>query len=82
MRTVRATDLPQPMTESSRTHELIHFTVQIFRAIHNAYIGQLSNPFAPLDAEKTTGFDAPITNRRFADVMATIAGRGPETAST
>lgn len=56
--------------------------VQIFRAIHNAYIRQLSNPFTPLDAETTTGFDAPITNRRFAEVMATIAGRGPETAST
>ncbi|GAA5959301.1 hypothetical protein JCM8115_000070 [Rhodotorula mucilaginosa] len=54
----------------------------IFRAIHNAYIRQLSNPFTPLDAETTTGFDAPITNRRFAEVMATIAGRGPETAST
>ncbi|GAA5877132.1 hypothetical protein JCM3774_003310 [Rhodotorula dairenensis] len=48
----------------------------IFRAIHNAYIGQLSNPFASLAADRPDGFDVPITNRRFAKAMAIIAGRG------
>ncbi|POY75210.1 hypothetical protein BMF94_1842 [Rhodotorula taiwanensis] len=50
----------------------------IFRAIHNAYIGQLSNPFAALDTDKVGGFDAPITNKRFAAAMATIAGQSAQ----
>ncbi|BGP55650.1 hypothetical protein JCM8202_002115 [Rhodotorula sphaerocarpa] len=50
----------------------------IFRAIHNAYIGQLSNPFAALEVERSGGLDAPITNRQFARTMATIAGAQDE----
>ncbi|GAA5983454.1 hypothetical protein JCM10908_000291 [Rhodotorula pacifica] len=53
----------------------------IFRAIHNAYIGQLSNPFASLHVDSANGLDAPITNRRFTRAMATIAGRGAEAAA-
>ncbi len=47
---------------------------QIFRAIHNAYIGYLSNPFSAAAGETPTSMAGPIRSKRFTKAIRTIAG--------
>ncbi|GAA5996567.1 trafficking protein particle complex subunit 2-like protein [Rhodotorula paludigena] len=49
----------------------------IFRAIHNAYIAHLSNPFTAAESDNPAVLAAPIRSRKFAAAMAAIAGRAP-----
>ncbi|GJN90601.1 hypothetical protein Rhopal_003613-T1 [Rhodotorula paludigena] len=51
----------------------------IFRAIHNAYIAHLSNPFTAAESDNPAVLAAPIRSRKFAAAMAAIAGRAPAT---
>lgn len=47
---------------------------QIFRAIHHAYIGYLSNPFSAAAGQTPTAMAAPIRSKRFTKAIRTIAG--------
>ncbi|GAA5874635.1 hypothetical protein JCM16303_002932 [Sporobolomyces ruberrimus] len=50
----------------------------IFRAIHNAYIAYISNPFTPLpEAETPSILAAPIRSQKFSKSMDEIAGKTP-----
>ncbi|GAA6053818.1 hypothetical protein JCM3770_003051 [Rhodotorula araucariae] len=49
----------------------------IFRAIHNAYISHLSNPFTAAANDNPAVLEPPIRSAKFEKAMATIAGRSP-----
>lgn len=49
-------------------------SLQIFRAIHNAYIIYLSNPFANVATENPAALAAPIRSPKFSKAMDRIAG--------
>ena len=52
-------------------------SLQIFRAIHNAYISHISNPFTAAETDNPATLMAPIRSRKFAKAMDDIAGPPP-----
>ncbi|KAJ8294085.1 Trafficking protein particle complex subunit 2-like protein [Rhodotorula toruloides] len=53
----------------------------IFRAIHNAYIAHISNPFTSAETDNPAAFAAPIRSAKFKRAMDAIAGTSSSTAS-
>ncbi|GAA5820685.1 hypothetical protein JCM10212_000455 [Sporobolomyces blumeae] len=54
----------------------------IFRAIHNAYIAYISNPFTTLlDSQKPASLAAPIRSAKFLEAIDDIAGKPAHTDS-
>ncbi|KAM0753386.1 trafficking protein particle complex 2, partial [Meredithblackwellia eburnea MCA 4105] len=49
----------------------------IFRAIHNSYIGYISNPFSSTETDNPATLAAPIRSRKFSSAMDRIAGEQP-----
>lgn len=46
----------------------------IFRAIHNAYISQISNPFSGAESDNPATLAPPIRSVKFSEAMRSIAG--------
>ncbi|KAM0791415.1 hypothetical protein ACM66B_005875 [Microbotryomycetes sp. NB124-2] len=53
----------------------------IFRAIHNAYISYMSNPFTSTESDNLDLLAAPIRSVKFAQAMDAIAGMPPPAAT-
>ncbi|KAL8293688.1 hypothetical protein RQP46_000389 [Phenoliferia psychrophenolica] len=49
----------------------------LFRAIHNAYVSHISNPFTSTETENPSLLAPPIRSLKFARAMDTVAGESP-----